>query len=291
MVKKDTQQMSMENSNVTETIEQSVGVSSTATQIETTTLETTVNVTTVNVQDETDVHTGTEIVVASDTVTSAVSANSIEIDEETTQLLTTYTNVLMQLLSEQPEYYTVTAFDVPAMMWSTDVGFMDINADKNPELIVGCGHGINGIDTQSLYATDGTSIGDFPVNWDGAVYVDDTWYATAVATGYEIYTQLIDGLPYVYLDWRDSNAETFGEVHVKEAGKEVTELGEKTYAEASKVVEDYLGVTKEALSEAQIKPTAVQYICDTLRVQDPENYTQEDIYNSLLELYVLYCST
>ena len=196
-------------------------------------------------------------------------------------ILKTYSQLLMGLLAEEPMSCTVTDMEAPAALISTDIGFIDTNADNIPELIVGAGHGTNGINKQFLYNTDGTLMGEFSTNKDGTVFVDGSWYAIAQSSGYVIYTKLCDGMPLVYLDWRSD--ETYGAVYVKQTDSELRELGELSYADAAKVVSDNLGVSKESLLDAY-GTAQPPYICDTLRVPDPENYTEEDIYDCLLSL-------
>lgn len=223
--------------------------------------------------------------VESSTTVATDSNSSITLNTEMTKVLTTYTEVLTKLLNDGTGMYTVTDMETPAALMSTDVGFIDINSDNVPELIVGCGHGINGIDEQQLYRTDGTCIGSYAVNYGGIVAVNDTCYAIAQSNGYVLYTKLCDEMPCVYLDWRTDDG--YDAVHVKTADTEEQELGAMSFDEAAETVQKYLGVTEDELNTVQgtVKP---QYVCDTLRVTDPQNYTDEDIYNSLLTLYTLY---
>lgn len=255
-------------------------------ELETETKTETENVTT-ELLDETAVNDTLDATtkVESSTTVATDDNSSIPLDTEMNKVLTTYTEVLTKLLNDGTGLYTVSDMETPATLMSTDVGFIDINSDNIPELIVGCGHGINGIDEQQLYRADGTCIGNYAVNYGGIVAVNNTCYAIAQSNGYVLYTKLCDEMPCVYLDWRTDDG--YEAVHVKTVDIEEQELGAMSFDEAAETVQKYLGVTEAELSATQgtAKP---RYVCDTLRVADPQNYTDEDIYNSLLTLYILY---
>ena len=70
-------------------------------------------------------------------------------------------------------------------------------------------------------------------------------------------------------------------VHICTDGNEV-ETTISSEEEYQKLIEDSFGISYESLQPIDLEDN--RYISGYLRVPDPENYTEEDIYNCLLGL-------
>lgn len=179
-----------------------------------------------------------------------------------------------------------TGFDPTA--FEADVFLVDTNFDGIPELFAG-GHGTMGTGRYSVFTADGITYGNEMFTWwlDGFCVIDNAIYASSGSNYSWGWTKLCEGLPTIYVDGAFSETD-LNTVVVAKNGEQQT-LEDQTYEEVMDLYRTELGVEYAQLqgSDGEI-PFA--YVRDYLRVPDTENYTEDDIYDCILDLLAQYAA-
>lgn len=177
--------------------------------------------------------------------------------------------------------HEISAFDMDAM--SADIFFLDTDFDGVPELFAG-GHGTMGSGRYSVYGADGTMYGNAFFTWSiEDFYIDGmTLYAPSGSNSTPGYTKLTQGLPQIHANGFAFIDGTNTDVKIDLGNNSVTDVSVTTNAEYEALYSQYLGVNYADLQ--LIDTSSTPYVRDYLRVPDPANYTEEDIYNCLVSL-------
>lgn len=163
---------------------------------------------------------------------------------------------------------------------------LDIDFDGIPELFAGCSSTI-GAATYEVFKSDGSSMGeafccsglDMRVNINGVIYV------FSGRNPYPGWVKLVDGLPSIYLtDFINKDGKNDVDLTTAEGEKKI--LNDLSLDEVKEVYTEYLGVDYDELYNQNYSDDIK--IDGYLRVPDPENYTEEDIYNCLVKLLAQY---
>lgn len=181
--------------------------------------------------------------------------------------------------------HEVSVFDVDAM--SADIFFLDTNFDGIPELFVG-GHGTMGSGRYSVYSADGTTYGNDIFTWSVEDFCTDgsAIYAPTGSNSSPGFTKLVNSLPQIHANgfgFYDGGA---SDVEVIVADGTVVSVTVSSEEEFKSLFIQYLDVNYAELEP--IDTNACVYMRGYLRVPDPDNYTEEDIYNCLAELLAEY---
>lgn len=176
--------------------------------------------------------------------------------------------------------HEVTAFDIDAMC--ADIFFLDVNDDDIPELFVG-GHGTMGNGRYSIYDVDGNCFGNDKFIWEIESFETDGQYLYAPSGSNSLlgHTKLTQGLPKIYANGFAFMNGTPTEATIETAGSKIV-VTIDSQSDFENLYSQYLNTDYNDLKVIDMN----KYICirDYLRVPDPENYTEEDIYNCLLTL-------
>lgn len=170
-----------------------------------------------------------------------------------------------------------------------DTFFLDTNFDGVPELFVG-GYGTMGTGRYSIYdAANGSKYGNafFTHRLDGFCIANGSMYVSSGNNWYHGWTKLCVGLPSVHIKLSSSETELY-DVDISINGEKQT-LEMLTFNEFKALYPKYLGVEYDDLQLiGKDEDIPFVYVRDYLRVPNPENYTEEDIYNCLVELLAEY---
>lgn len=173
--------------------------------------------------------------------------------------------------------------------FNADIFFIDTDFDGVPELFAG-GRGITGTGSYTVYTADGVSYGNglFAHYFDAYCIADGCMFAHSGSTGFDGWTKLCDGLPTIFCNGLLSDEKT-NNMTLRYSDGRVQDFNGLTYDEAMDMYRKYLNVEYEKLKFAD-DPENVPfaYARGVLKVPDPENYTEEDIYNCLVELLAEY---
>lgn len=173
--------------------------------------------------------------------------------------------------------------------FNADIFFIDTDFDGVPELFAG-GRGITGTGSYTVYTADGVSYGNglFAHYFDAYCIADGCMFAHSGSTGFDGWTKLCDGLPTIFCNGLLSDEKT-NNMTLRYSDGRVQDFNGLTYDEAMDMYRKYLNVEYEKLKFAD-DPENVPfaYARGVLKVPDPENYTEEDIYNCLAELLAEY---
>lgn len=176
--------------------------------------------------------------------------------------------------------HEVMVFDIDAMC--ADIFLIDVDGDDIPELFAG-GHGTMGNGRYSIYDSNGNCFGNDRFIWEVESFETDGQYLYAPSGSNSLcgHTKLIQGLPRIY-----ANAFAFMDGIPTDATIETEESKIVVKIDSQSDFENlylqYLDTDYNALNTIDIN----KYLCirGYLRVPDPENYTEEDIYNCLFAL-------
>lgn len=180
-----------------------------------------------------------------------------------------------------------TGFDHDA--FEADIFFIDTDFDGVPELFAG-GHGAMGTGRYSVFTADGETYGNgrFAHNFCNFSIADDCMYVSSGSIHSWGWTKLCEGLPSIYFNgfWTETGT---NDLYITFAdGTEQTLTG-LTFDEAKALYPKYLGVEYDDLrSVGEDEDIPFTYARGVLEVPDPENYTEEDIYDCLAELLAEY---
>ncbi|MCM1328789.1 MAG: hypothetical protein NC253_05045 [Ruminococcus sp.] len=180
-----------------------------------------------------------------------------------------------------------TGFDPDA--FAADIFFIDTDFDGVPELFAG-GHGTMGSGNYTVYTAGGESFGRgiFAHYLDAYCIVNGCMFAGSGSTTYNGWTKLCDNLPTVFSNGFLSE-ESANNMTLRYADGYERDFDGITYGEAMDMYSEYLGV-----EYGDLKPTGKDdeipfaYARGVLEVPDPENYTEEDIYDCLVKLLAEY---
>lgn len=176
--------------------------------------------------------------------------------------------------------HEIQSFDPEAM--EAELRLLDIDFDGVPELFT-TSHGTMGTGGHSIYTADGQfyGYGLYTICFSDFMTDGKAVYAPSGSNSTFGYTKLAVGLPYVRTNGGGffNGLETPVNICTDGNKVETTISSEEEY---QKLIEDSFGISYDSLQPIDLENN--RYISDYLRVPDPENYTEEDIYNCLLTL-------
>ena len=180
--------------------------------------------------------------------------------------------------------HEISTFDVEAML--ADIIFMDVNYDGVPEFFAG-GHGTMGSGRYSVYDVDGNCYGTEIFTWDLLSFETDgqTMYAPIGSNSTPGHVVLKQGLPQIYANGFAYIDGTPTDVIVKTTSGATVNTTVTTSEEFEKLYQQYLNVDCTSLHKISEE---TNYVRDYLRVPNPEDYTEDDIYACLLPLINAY---
>ena len=163
-----------------------------------------------------------------------------------------------------------------------ELRLLDIDFDGVPELFT-TSHGTMGTGGHSIYTADGQfyGYGLYTICFSDFMTDGKAVYAPSGSNSTFGYTKLAVGLPYVRTNGGGffNGLETPVNICTDGNKVETTISSEEEY---QKLIEDSFGISYDSLQPIDLEYN--RYISGYLRVPDPENYTEEDIYNCLLTL-------
>ena len=264
-----------------------VAVESTDTNITTeTTLETTAAETTAEtvIVTETDVNADADNksmgnVQTTDITTAHVTAVSTDVDS----WAKTYASVLMQQIADdkatKDKYSQFRPLNGIEMGTQSIIALIDVDMDGTPELFAGtCG--TTGSGCFDVYTTNGEVFAkDFNCSTDFAsgCVVDDALYMRCGYSDVTGWVKLVQGTPSITVDTLHNTANV-----ITESGAVVT-FENQSEDDIKALYKQYLNVDYAALERSTPENTYT-VLRGHLAVPDPENYTEEDIYNCLVPL-------
>ncbi len=181
--------------------------------------------------------------------------------------------------------------------------YMDFKADMiitesfkggKPLLLIGS-HGITGSGIYNVCTIDGVDLGNVNAseNCKNYIVTNDYVYVLSGSADWLRWTKLDIGFPTIYCDGCFiSQTEPMNVVY--EIGEEQERFEQITYDELNTLYLEKLGVRFEDLNEACFENTTnltcvqAKATWGVLNVPDSQNYTEEDIYNCILELLTKY---
>ena len=176
--------------------------------------------------------------------------------------------------------HEIQSFDPEAM--EAELRLLDIDFDGVPELFT-TSHGTMGTGGHSIYTADGQFYGYGLYTIDFSDFMTDgkAVYAPSGSNSSFGYTKLAVGLPYVSTNGGSFyiGLETPVNICIDGNKTETTVSSEEEY---KKLIENSFGISYDSLQPVDLEHN--RYISGYLRVPDPENYTEEDIYGCLLGL-------
>lgn len=176
--------------------------------------------------------------------------------------------------------HEIRDFDLEAM--EAELRLLDIDFDGVPELFT-TSHGTMGTGGHSIYTADGQfyGYGLYTICFSDFMTDGKAVYAPSGSNSTFGYTKLAVGLPYVRTNGGGffNGLETPVNICTDGNKVETTISSEEEY---QKLIEDSFGISYDSLQPIDLEYN--RYISGYLRVPDPENYTEEDIYNCLLTL-------
>lgn len=176
--------------------------------------------------------------------------------------------------------HEIQSFDPEAM--EAELRLLDIDFDGVPELFT-TSHGTMGTGGHSIYTADGQfyGYGLYTICFSDFMTDGKAVYAPSGSNSTFGYTKLAVGLPYVRTNGGGffNGLETPVNICTDGNKVETTISSEEEY---QKLIEDSFGISYDSLQPINLEYN--RYISGYLRVSDPENYTEEDIYNCLLTL-------
>lgn len=160
--------------------------------------------------------------------------------------------------------------------------FLDVNFDGVPELFTG-GYGMIGVGRYSIYAADGSSYGTDLFTCDTGMFsvYDNCIYAPSGSNSFPGFTKFVPGLPQVHNNGTIEDRGNTVEIVNADGTKET--LTDISAEEFNALFAEHLGADYDALYDEE---NALTELCigGVLRVSDPENYTEDDIYNCIAPL-------
>lgn len=176
--------------------------------------------------------------------------------------------------------HEIQSFDPEAM--EAELRLLDIDFDGVPELFT-TSHGTMGTGGHSIYTADGQfyGYGLYTICFSDFMTDGKAVYAPSGSNSTFGYTKLAVGLPYVRTNGGGffNGLETPVNICTDGNKVETTISSEEEY---QKLIEDSFGISYDSLQPINLEYN--RYISGYLRVPDPENYTEEDIYDCLLGL-------
>lgn len=176
--------------------------------------------------------------------------------------------------------HEIQSFDPEAM--EAELRLFDIDFDGVPELFT-TSHGTMGTGGHSIYTADGQfyGYGLYTIDFSDFMIDGKAVYAPSGSNSSFGYTKLAVGLPYVSTNGGSFyiGLETPVNICIDGNKTETTVSSEEEY---KKLIENSFGISYDSLQPVDLEHN--RYISGYLRVPDPENYTEEDIYNCLLTL-------
>lgn len=192
-----------------------------------------------------------------------------------------------------PFGFTAISKDIDAdagMNGITSILFiMDINFDGVPEVFAGTASTIGGAE-YDVFAADGTFWGNVqctdytPVSF----VIDNVAYETSGVSNTIKHIKYIEGLPSISSGNHivSSTEEMCSDVTVRTSNGEIIEKGSMSIDDLNNLYVEYFNISWDVITN--IEYIELQNVQGYLQVPDPENYTEEDIYNCLYDLLTQY---
>lgn len=229
-----------------------------------------------------------------------IISNKPEIKSQTTVIISKMPENHSQSVRELSKIYAASIMDKLAADSEDKYGFtpmnmeddmslnsvlclIDIDFDGLPELFAGR-VGTIGEGSFEVFKPDGSSIGTvtcasglgYGVQADGYIYV------FSGRNPYPGWVKLVSGFPSIHIMGFADLEGSGNDVQILDGSSEKILEG-LTFEEYKALYPEYLGVDYDALTEHNETSDYI-FAEGYLRVPDPENYTEEDIYNCLAEL-------
>lgn len=234
---------------------------------------------------ETTTSSATETTTATDITAEETEAISPEIDT----LAQMYAQKLMERIvndkETKDEYSQFRPINGAEMGLQSEMALIDVDFDGTPELFAGiCG--TIGAGFYDVYTPTGETLGtDLYCCSDlsSGHIVDGIMYMFSGRNPNPGWVKLVEGTPSVMvLDWLNTE-EAVNPVEVSTTDGTVKHFEKQSMDDIKALYRKYLDVDYDALSFAGVEP---KYLCvsGSLRVSDPQNYTEQDIYNCLIPM-------
>ena len=194
-----------------------------------------------------------------------------------------YKELINNKTAAEPTNFSPVSLDHEGMSWDSDIVLVDIDFDGMPELCTG-GHGVNN-GSYTIYGSDGTNYGTanfFPGEFRIVYY---EVYASGGSAMYFSYTKLCEGMPSVSIGYSGMDGESpLYDVAVYYMPGEYLEYEDLPEDEMQTRFHEAFGIDYDELTDAEY----ADFLCSELRVPDPENYTEEDIYDCIVKILLQY---
>lgn len=164
--------------------------------------------------------------------------------------------------------------------WDSNIVFIDVNRDDAPDLFVGT-YGATGRGCYNVYMSDGTALGNIRCTslLESGTFINDVLVLDIGQPGYVKISKnfpsvVISNWPVIEINGNNCD------IKITDEFGNVEEIIGKTFDDFKKIVADFFNVEYDEF----LKKT--NYVCvnGSLIVPNSENYTEEDIYNCILEL-------
>lgn len=171
---------------------------------------------------------------------------------------------------------------------NSKVAFMDVDNDAKPELIIGC-EGMNGIGIYDIYKVDGSIFATdvcCSSELECSCVVNGILYLYGGSAMYPSCVQMLPGTPSIVAMGVINEDDAVNDIEVHKADGTTESFEDLTYVEVKAVYQQYLDVNYEELNFVN-SATVPKYVKDYLRLETAD-YTEDDIYNSILPMLEKY---
>lgn len=221
-------------------------------------------------------------------VTTSITESEIvlEISTDMDKTAHIYTKSLMKKLENDKDFGAVgkEPDDIIGMRGFNSVLYLiDIDFDGTPELFAGR-VGTIGWGLYEVFKEDGSSMGNVYCSSmpESGVKANGYIYVFSGRNPYPGWVKLVSGFPSIHIMGFADFEGSGNDVQILDGSSEKILEG-LTFEEYKALYPEYLGVDYDVLTEHNETSDYI-FAEGYLRVPDPENYTEEDIYNCLAEL-------
>lgn len=212
----------------------------------------------------------------------------------TDELADIYAHVVMERIEfdrkTKDEYIRFRPLYDDDLMRNNSLMFLlDVDFDNTPELFIGTATTTGG-GCYDIVKSDGIVLGKdvHCCSWlDDGCIIDGVMYMFNGRGSNPGWVKLVDGTPNIMVDNWINEEEAVNTVKVTNVDGTVKTYTDQSIDDIKALYTQFLNVDYDLLMSVS---GTLEYtcLCGTLRVPDPENYTEEDIYNCLVELLAEY---
>lgn len=210
---------------------------------------------------------------------------AMKVAEAEEQLLRQYSSYLFEKVHTDECFHAIGGDTIDDTGLASIIAFCDIDFDNVPELFAGY-HNMRGYCYYSVYSNEGVIADEISCGMCSEfLHIGNACYSNThnLANKSHYWLQISDTILEIAVQDCDDNA-TFN-VTVTSNDRNDTQNG-VTLEEVDKIFLSEFGVTYTELKNTS--DNYVKFSMGYLEVPDPENYTEEDIYNCLLPLFAEY---